>query len=292
MYTLQNDTVSLSVKKLGAEVCSFIADGKERIWQADPTFWAAHGPLLFPIVGKAKDGHLSIGGQDCQISVHGFLSQMQFSLQAQTETTLVLIAQSNAETLKQYPFHFKVIAKYSIAENAFSGTYEIYNCDDKTMPYGFGLHNGFYCLEEGEDNIEDVYLQFKHPVTLEKPSRVNHAFMDFDHPIPLVQDSTKLTLRKEWYPGGPPVMKDIPFHSFVLGHEKRGPILEYRFSDGFKLFNAWHAPDSSFICLEPWTSQCGVFPYASTLEEIETTMYLAANAMDTHSFHVKICTKP
>ena len=29
-------------------------DGREYLWQADPTFWGKHAPVLFPIVGSLR----------------------------------------------------------------------------------------------------------------------------------------------------------------------------------------------------------------------------------------------
>lgn len=39
MKTISNSQLSIQVSSHGAELCSIISNGKEYLWQADPTFW-------------------------------------------------------------------------------------------------------------------------------------------------------------------------------------------------------------------------------------------------------------
>lgn len=286
-YTVNCNNMSLDVNKTGAEISSLKISGKEYIWQGNPKFWAGHGPLLFPIVGRVENDKINIGGKECHLTAHGFLRNMDFILENQTENSLTLSTKYTENTLRNYPYRFKITAKYKISQNQLDASYIITNLDDKIMPYGFGLHNGFYCLDSAEDKIENVYLEFDRPVTINKPSRDHDSFMDFNHRIPVIKDSKILNLQDDWYPVGPPVADDIKFRSFKLCHKQRGVILEYSFSEGFELFNAWRANKSPFICLEPWSSQAGVYPCAKSLEEIKNTKYLKPSESRTYSVTVK-----
>lgn len=287
-YSIQNEELKISVLKKGAELCSVIKNEKEYIWQADPQFWGAHGPLLFPIVGRIHDDQIQIGGHLCTMPTHGFLSQMEFRLVEHDASKIVLETEYTEETIKQYPYKFKVIVTYRINGTALEGRYQIRNLDERVMPYGFGLHNGFNCLESNGEDITDIYLEFDKPITIEKPSRTEDDFMIFDEPIRVLEDESRLYLTDEWYPRYAPVIESVPFHSFRLCHKKRGCILKYSFSDNFELFNAWRAPGSSFICLEPWSSQCGIFPYANTLEEVKNTKYLSGGDEVTYTFNITL----
>ena len=40
MITLSNSTLTISIKRHGAELCSIIKNGNEHLWQADPSIWA------------------------------------------------------------------------------------------------------------------------------------------------------------------------------------------------------------------------------------------------------------
>ena len=52
--TVSNNSLTIQVSPHGAELSSIVANatGKEYLWQADPTFWKRHSPVLFPIVGS------------------------------------------------------------------------------------------------------------------------------------------------------------------------------------------------------------------------------------------------
>ena len=51
MKTISNSQLTIRVSPHGAELCNIVCNGKEYLWQADPSFWKRHSPVLFPIVG-------------------------------------------------------------------------------------------------------------------------------------------------------------------------------------------------------------------------------------------------
>lgn len=59
-YTLKNDHLNVVVDTFGAEMHSIQHDDIEYLWQADAKFWGRHAPVLFPIVGKLKNGNIAI----------------------------------------------------------------------------------------------------------------------------------------------------------------------------------------------------------------------------------------
>ena len=53
-YTIENEKLSVTIAAHGAELSSIYdkENDRELVWQADPTFWNRHAPVLFPKVGK------------------------------------------------------------------------------------------------------------------------------------------------------------------------------------------------------------------------------------------------
>ena len=53
-YTIENEKLSVTIAAHGAELSSIYdkENDRELVWQADPTFWNRHAPVLFPNVGK------------------------------------------------------------------------------------------------------------------------------------------------------------------------------------------------------------------------------------------------
>ena len=64
LTTLENDVIRLSVDTHGAEIHSLVLKetGDEYIWQADARYWQRHAPVLFPFVGKLKNGQYEYDG--------------------------------------------------------------------------------------------------------------------------------------------------------------------------------------------------------------------------------------
>lgn len=55
--TIQNEFLTVTVDTHGAEGVSVKNQlGKELIWQADPSIWDRHSPVLFPWTGRLANG--------------------------------------------------------------------------------------------------------------------------------------------------------------------------------------------------------------------------------------------
>ncbi|MCC7300370.1 MAG: aldose 1-epimerase family protein, partial [Verrucomicrobia bacterium] len=107
MRTIANQFLTVGVKEKGAELCSIRdADTTEYVWQADPAFWSRHAPVLFPIVGKLRNGRYELNGKTYELPPHGFARDMDFTLIEQTETSLVFQLLPTMETRACYPFEF------------------------------------------------------------------------------------------------------------------------------------------------------------------------------------------
>ena len=62
MPSITNDLISINVATLGAELQSIYHHQHqlEYMWGGDPAYWGKHSPVLFPIVGELKNGHIVI----------------------------------------------------------------------------------------------------------------------------------------------------------------------------------------------------------------------------------------
>ena len=69
-YTIGNEQFTVIIDSKGAELSSMKskAHGTEYVWQADPSIWARHAPILFPIVGRLKDKKYTVGGKEYTIT--------------------------------------------------------------------------------------------------------------------------------------------------------------------------------------------------------------------------------
>ena len=119
IYTIKNEDFQFSVKKVGAELCSFrsLRSHTEYIWKADPDVWASHAPNLFPIIGSLKDGSFLYKGKEYACPKHGFIrNNSSICLIEETVNSVTFGLKYSDETLAVYPFKFEFQIKYTLLE--------------------------------------------------------------------------------------------------------------------------------------------------------------------------------
>ena len=90
MYTIENSRLRAGFELHGAELVSLVdkKNNQELIWQADPTYWKRHAPVLFPFVGKVNGGEYRYDGKTYHMGQHGFARDMEFTLESATDTEI------------------------------------------------------------------------------------------------------------------------------------------------------------------------------------------------------------
>lgn len=228
MYTISNNKVIATISDKAAEVHSFkkIDDDYNYVWSGDEKYWRGRNPILFPQVSSTDNKTSLINGISYPMGNHGFARDSIFSLEEIKDDEVTLSLKENSDTLKQYPFKFKLTVNYKLQDSKLLITYTIQNNSDINMPYGFGLHPAFACpinyintkvlFNNDEDNVGKELiisneLFEKYPTfVIEKPKSTSAS---------LVFDDKKITVNY----------------------------------DGFKIFAIWSK--GPFVCLEPWMNE-------------------------------------
>ncbi len=159
---LHNKNLTVKISLQGAEIISMFnkKENIEHIWQAKKESWNHHAPILFPIVGKLKGGKYQIDDKEYKMKIHGFASKQEFSVKSQTKTSLVLEIRENSETLKIYPFKFRLQVSYILKGNRLSITNSVENTDTKEIFFSIGAHPGFNVPFKVNEEYNDYYLEF------------------------------------------------------------------------------------------------------------------------------------
>ena len=75
----------------GGELISLLdANGVEYIWGGIAPYWSGRNPVLFPIVGRLRDGMTRFDGNTYEMAQHGFARNQEFSVVEQTAERVVL----------------------------------------------------------------------------------------------------------------------------------------------------------------------------------------------------------
>lgn len=242
------------IKPKGGEIVSFRgADGREVIWQADPSVWAGHAPVLFPVIGIVRDGHLNIGGVDYPMTKHGFARNAQFTVAKQGDDFVELILTPSEETRAMYPFDFVFHVTYTLQENGFTTTFLVENRSDRPMPFTVGGHPAFCCPMENGAAFEDYQLVF--PQAEEgRSTLVPGGLMDGYEILADLRDGRVLPLRYEYFDTRDTLLfTTLKSRSVDLVHKDSGKGLHFAFPK-FEALAVWTKPNThaSYLCLEPW----------------------------------------
>ena len=113
MYRLENEHLAITVSNHGAELQSLISGGREYLWQGDARYWKRRAPILFPIVGKLKNGEYRYRGHSYTLPQHGFARDRDFSLLDHDEHHISFRLEDDGESAEHYPFAFTLDLSYT-----------------------------------------------------------------------------------------------------------------------------------------------------------------------------------
>lgn len=259
--------VEIKTVNKGAELVSIKLNGIEKIHNGE-TFWNRHSPILFPIVGKLKDGKTSINGKIYEMSQHGFARDMEFEKIAENSYLL----KSNSETLKRFPFDFELYVSYEVIKNKVITKYRVVNKSEKIMIFGLGGHPAFVCeyssgsyrleFEDIEDNIE-VY-QLEDGLLKKEPEKTNKFIKE-----------NRIFLDNRTFKNDAIIMKNLKSDRIYLKTETK-TILSFEFKK-FPYLAIWSKPDAPFVCIEPWFNTADKIDSNGNFEEKEDLIELKPN---------------
>lgn len=246
MITLKNTALTVNINELGAEIKSITVDGKERLWDGNPSFWSGTAPVLFPICGGLPNDKFTYNGKEYTMPKHGFAQQRNFKVEKHTDLSATFLLESNPETLKMYPWNFEFRITYSLMNKRIKIDYDIKNLSDDTMYASVGAHEAHAC----PSGIEDYDIIF------EKKETLNSCGLDgsliSDELIPIIKDTDTLPLYEKYFEIDALIFKDLKSRSAELRNRKTGESLTVEFN-GFDYLLIWTKPKAGYICLEPWT---------------------------------------
>ena len=259
LHYLENDILKIAVDTHGAELSSIYRkdERREMLWQGDPKYWGRKSPVLFPVVGKYKNGKTTYKGREYFSGQHGFARDSEFTLIEKTENKIYFALSSNEETLKQYPFRFRLICSFELIDNRIIVGWDVKNTDDKTIYFSIGAHPAFYCkksetvLSMNGENLEYSLVNADGLYTPKKYD-VESNFVLHDH----IFDKDALIIENS----------NVTEVSLVDNDKK---YLTMKFDA--PLFGIWSPTkkNAPFVCIEPWFGRCDGADFEGDITERE-----------------------
>jgi len=274
MQSIQNNHLKITAKKAGAELTSILkkASNKEYLWQADPTYWGRHAPILFPIVGKLKDDTYYLGKKAYTMKQHGLARNLDFQLVENDGYSLCYELKSTKQTLQQYPFPFRLWIQYTLKENDLIVFYRVSNPASTPMYFSIGGHPAFNCpLEQGEKR-SDYQLVFdsKENVSTQRLTNGNRNGIQ----VPILQKEAALSITDNLFDEDALIFDKLTSSKVHLQKGKK-KVLSFDFT-GFPYLGIWSKNRRSpFVCIEPWFGLADNSSHTQQLQEKEGIIKLA-----------------
>lgn len=251
-YQLKNTYVTATFSAKGAELISLKdQDATEYIWQADPTYWGRHAPILFPLVGKVTHNTYTHKGETYHLNQHGFARDCTFDVVSNGEDTLVFSLSSTEETRKLFPFDFELKVTYTLHEKSLKITYDVINNGQELMGFKLGAHPGFRCPLFDHENFEDYVITFDKAEDATLMPLTQEGY--FTHET-LAFKGQELPLTHDLFAHDALVFTNLKSQCVKIRSKHHNKGIQVDFAD-FVFLGIWSPlKPSPFVCIEPWTS--------------------------------------
>lgn len=250
MIQIENDSLSVEILEKGTELNRIYSKefDIDYLWSGDSKWWSGKSPLLFPIIGGSKG--IKVDGKIYSIPKHGFGKNLMFKGEKLSAETCEFSYTYDEETLKCYPYKFKLIVRYELNQNKLDITYRIVNLDDKDIYYSIGGHPGFSLnLVEG-DLPKDYFLEFSEDEKLiskykiRKDTFVEHLNKEVGRKV--------IGNLEEKFIDDALIFQNLKSTSVKLLSKKHSHGLELDFHE-FEYLGLWAKVGAPYVCIEPWT---------------------------------------
>ena len=286
---LSNHYFTVKINPLGAEMISVFSKSwnRELLWNANPSWWARHAPVLFPIVGKLKNNTITINRKSYFIPQHGFARDQYFEVISSTSTQAVFLLRSSPETLLHFPFHFELQLKYKLIDEKLICEYKVFNPSTETLYYSIGAHPGF------NFPFSQTSLPANRKVIFSKQEKNEFLALESGLFTPAVKnhfesDNQTLILKNEILTDNALVLQNVQSDQLVLTDGSQDLIFNW---SGFNYFGIWTKdPSANFICLEPWAGLADDENFRGEISEKKGIRKLEKNQIQEYSFSIQIKT--
>lgn len=276
MIELRDGSCRALVATDGGELRGWSADGADLIWPGDPAWWERSAPVLFPIVGWARDGMIRVDGTPRPMGVHGFVAARRFAVAEREAAACRLELTDDAETRAVYPFAFSLTVDYRLSRGGLAIEFLVANRGDRPMPYALGFHPGFrWPLAGGTREGHGVAFAGEEAASVPVIAP-GGLFSDRRRPVPL--QGRHLALDDALFAAEALCFLDARSRSwsFVAPDGARLTMAV----EGFPHLALWSKPGAPFLCMEAWTGYGDPVGFDGELKDKPSMRLLASGATD------------
>jgi len=270
------------IRQAGGELVAWHVASGNLLWTMDPEVWAGISPILFPIVGRLRNGEITIAGRKYRMGPHGFAAGCSFALVDKAGDSVRLRLTDDPGTRSVFPFSFQLDVIYRLAEHELAVMFEVTNTGDVPLPYALGWHPGFawpFSAAQREG----------HAVVFERPEDPN---------VPVITPDALFSASRRPLPV---VGRTLPLTDDVLADEAlcfldaKSRSVRFVAPDGaairlelqdFPHIALWSGPPARVLCIEAWTGHGDPEGFSGDISTKPSMRFLPVGARADHAVRV------
>jgi len=255
--TIHNEFLTLTVDTHGAEAVSLKnAAGEEMLWQADPSVWKRHAPILFPWTGKLPGGTFTHNGKTYVGGQHGFARDLEHTLlRAEGDTIKLELRSNDAIKAERFPFDFVLTSTFRLDGQTVHHTLTVKNPDDaaEELRFGIGYHPAFAIPFDDRHSYSDYELRFD---KMESPLCLGTQPMGLLHGncYYLGNNIDRIPIDEKLFENDSHCMANLVSDTLGIYEKDTGRAVVCSIRN-FPYTLIWSKPGvPQFVCIEPWKS--------------------------------------
>lgn len=271
-YELTNETLTVVFESVGAEMISLKDNksGQEYLWHGDKKFWGRRSPVLFPFVGRVRNGIYTYANQEYEMGQHGFARDMEFECISEDKEEIWFALDATPITKEKYPFDFRLEIGYRLEQNTVRVMWKVENQEkENTMYFSIGAHPAFLCpLKEGEKQTEySIWMDAVDDVLFSKADLETGLMFNYKNQLNLSNGRYKLAA--DFFDEGAYIIEDYQVRKVSLMDAENQPYVSVSFNTPVVGIWSPEKKNAPFVCIEPWYGRCDRETFEGTLRERE-----------------------
>ncbi|MGB0865596.1 MAG: aldose 1-epimerase family protein [Granulosicoccaceae bacterium] len=239
------------ISQTGAELVSLRdPSGEEFMWSGDARYWSGRAPILFPVIGRMKDGGYNFDGRRYDMPKHGLVRRKVWELESQSPAAVEFSIRADNESLLHYPFDFELFCRFELCGPRLSVCYRVLNHGNGEMLFSLGSHPAFALPLENGEALEQWSVEFAVAETLDR--QVLDGGLIGANPVAnFLQSSRRVQLSETLFNDDALIFFGLQSQRLDLVHQSKGKRLSL-YTGGAPDLGIWSMPGAPYVCLEPW----------------------------------------
>ena len=239
------------VSQKGAELVSLRdVRGEEYMWSGDEAYWTGRAPILFPVIGRMKEGGYRLDGQRYEMPKHGLVRRKQWGLESQSPSRVSFSTRADNQSTQHYPFDYELVTTFELCGPRLKISYQVINHGGSEMLFSLGSHPAFALPVSASEGLDQWSVEFSEEETLDR--QVLDGGLIGEKPVPqYLQGSRSVQLSDTLFNDDALIFFGVKSQRLDIVHKTRGKRLSLH-TGGAPDLGIWSKPGAPYVCLEPW----------------------------------------